>query len=65
MRFMSFAAAAVTTVVAWNSAVAVTSSPSVPNPLVFDDDGYVPVNSPAIGDLTSLFQFSGERDRDD
>jgi hypothetical protein len=62
---MSFAAAAVTTVVAWNSAVAVTSSPSVPNPLVFDDDGYVPVSSPAIGDLTSLFQFPGERDRDD
>jgi hypothetical protein len=37
----------------------------VPNPLAFDDDGYVPVNSPAIGDLTSLFQFPGERDRDD
>jgi hypothetical protein len=27
----------------------------LPNPLAFDDDP--PVNSPAIGDLTSLFQF--------
>jgi phospholipase C len=37
----------------------------LPNPLGFDDDEYLPVNSPAIGDLTSLFQFPGERDRDD
>jgi len=35
----------------------------LPNPLTFDDDDYLPVNSPAIGDLTSLFEFSGERDR--
>jgi hypothetical protein len=31
MRFKSFAAAAVTTVVAWNSALAVPASPSVPD----------------------------------
>jgi phospholipase C len=41
----------------------------LPNPLVFDDDEYLPVNSPAIGDLTSLFQFPGDHghgcDRDD
>jgi acid phosphatase len=36
----------------------------LPNPFVFDDDDYLPVNSPAIGDLTSLFQFSGGRDDD-
>jgi acid phosphatase len=29
----------------------------LPNPFVFDEDEYLPVNSPAIGDLTSLFQF--------
>src|SRR5260370_23602551 len=31
MRFISFAAAAVTTLVAWNSAAAAPSSPSVPD----------------------------------
>jgi acid phosphatase len=36
----------------------------LPNPLVFDEDGYLPVNSPAIGDLTSLFEFSAQRERD-
>jgi acid phosphatase len=36
----------------------------LPNPFVFDDDEYLPVNSPAIGDLTSLFEFSGEREHD-
>jgi phospholipase C len=37
----------------------------LPNPLAFDEDEYLPVNAPAIGDLTSLFQFSHELDRDD
>jgi acid phosphatase len=32
----------------------------LPNPRTFDDDDYVPANSPAIGDLTSLFRFAAD-----
>jgi phospholipase C len=37
----------------------------LPNPVMNDDEGYRPVNGPAIGNLMSLFSFSREEtDRD-
>jgi len=37
-------------------------SAHLPNPIARDEDPYVPVNSPAIGDLFDLFDF-GHHDR--
>jgi len=33
------------------------SRDNFPNPIVDDDDPYVPLNSPALGDLFDLFDF--------
>jgi phospholipase C len=44
------------------------SRDNFPNPIADDDDPYVPLNSPAIGDLFDLFDFGhrdGGDDRDD
>jgi len=30
----------------------------LPNPIVDDDSPYVPVNSPALGDLFDMFHFN-------
>jgi phospholipase C len=35
-----------------------TSRDALPNPLASQSDPYVPVNSPAIGDLMDMFDFS-------
>lgn len=40
------------------------SRDNFPNPRVRKDNPYVPVNSPAIGDLFDMFQFDQERDHD-
>ncbi len=40
------------------------SRDNLPNPVSHHHDPYVPVNSPAIGDLFDMFDF-GDRDRDD
>ena len=48
----------------WNWRLAPLSGRSrdgLPNPIADDDDAYVPVNGPALTDLTGLFDF--ERDR--
>lgn len=39
------------------------SRDNLPNPVADDDNPYVPLNSPAVGDLFDLFRF--DRDRDD
>jgi phospholipase C len=39
------------------------SRDNFPNPKSFDDNPYVPRNSPAIGDLFDLFDFDHGRDR--
>jgi len=41
------------------------SRDNFPNPIVDDDNPYVPLNSPALGDLFDLFHFDHDRDRDD
>jgi phospholipase C len=42
------------------------SRDNLPNPHMDDDNPYVPVNMPAIGDLFDMFDFDhGDRDRDD
>ena len=40
------------------------SRDNFPNPVSFRDNPYVPVNSPAIGDLFDLFHFDKDRDHD-
>jgi phospholipase C len=40
------------------------SRDNFPNPIVDDDDPYVPLNSPALGDLFDLFQFDHEGNHD-
>jgi phospholipase C len=40
------------------------SRDNFPNPVVDDDNPYVPLNSPALGDLFDLFQFYHNRDQD-
>jgi phospholipase C len=40
------------------------SRDNFPNPVVDDDNPYVPQNSPAIGDLFDLFHFDRDRDSD-
>jgi phospholipase C len=40
------------------------SRDNFPNPQVRKDNPYVPVNSPAIGDLFDMFQFDQDRDHD-
>ncbi len=40
------------------------SRDNFPNPRVRKDNPYVPVNSPAIGDLFDMFQFDQDRDHD-
>ena len=40
------------------------SRDNYPNPIATRDNPYVPVNSPAIGDLFSLFDFHKDKDRD-
>jgi phospholipase C len=37
------------------------SRDNFPNPMVEDDNPYVPLNSPALGDLFDLFQFDHEQ----
>lgn len=34
------------------------SRDNLPNPTSYDDDPYVPTNSPAIGDLFDMFDFN-------
>jgi phospholipase C len=41
------------------------SRDNFPNPIVDDDNPYVPLNSPALGDLFDLFHFDHERGHDD
>jgi phospholipase C len=41
------------------------SRDNLANPIAEDDNGYVPVNSPAIGDLFDMFHFDRSRDLDD
>ncbi len=41
------------------------SRDNFPNPRVRKDNPYVPVNSPAIGDLFDMFQFDQDKDRND
>ena len=41
------------------------SRDNFPNPRFDDDNPYVPLNSPAIGDLFDLFDFGHHHDRDD
>jgi phospholipase C len=41
------------------------SRDNLPNPRIDDDNPYVPVNMPAIGDLFDLFDFDHDHDRDD
>jgi phospholipase C len=36
------------------------SRDNFPNPAVDDDDPYVPLNSPALGDLFDLFDFGSD-----
>ena len=40
------------------------SRDNLKNPRVEEDNPYVPVNSPAIGDLFDMFHFDNDRDRD-
>jgi phospholipase C len=40
------------------------SRDNLPNPRMDDDNAYVPVNMPAIGDLFDLFGFDRDHDRD-
>jgi phospholipase C len=40
------------------------SRDNFPNPISFDDNPYVPLNSPAISDLFDLFNFGHDRDHD-
>jgi phospholipase C len=40
------------------------SRDNFPNPVVDDDDPYVPLNSPALGDLFDMFRFGHDRDND-
>jgi phospholipase C len=40
------------------------SRDNFPNPRVREDNPYVPVNSPAIGDLFDMFQFNQDKDND-
>ena len=40
------------------------SRDNFPNPRVRKDNPYVPLNSPAIGDLFDMFQFDQDRDHD-
>jgi phospholipase C len=40
------------------------SRDNLPNPVQHGDDGYVPRNMPAIGDLFDLFNFGRADDRD-
>ncbi len=39
------------------------SRDNFPNPITSEDNPYVPLNSPAIGDLMDLFSFEGHRGR--
>ena len=39
------------------------SRDNLPNPRMDDDNGYVPVNMPAIGDLFDMFDFGRDHDR--
>jgi phospholipase C len=41
------------------------SRDNLPNPRAGEDNPYVPVNSPAIGDLMDLFDFDHERHEDE
>jgi len=40
------------------------SRDNLPNPRMDDDNAYVPVNMPAIGDLFDMFDFDRDHDRD-
>jgi len=45
----------------WNlPPLSTRSRDRLPNPVTGDDNPYRPINSPAIGDLTSLFDFSNQ-----
>ena len=41
------------------------SRDNLPNPMVDDDNPYIPLNSPAVGDLFDMFHFDKDGDRDD
>jgi phospholipase C len=41
------------------------SRDNLPNPVAHEDDPYVPLNSPAIGDLFDMFDFGRDRDHHD
>jgi phospholipase C len=47
----------------WNlPTISGRSRDNLPNPVADDDNKYVPLNTPAIGDLFDLFDFSGQDD---
>jgi phospholipase C len=49
----------------WNlKPLTARSRDNFPNPTVDEDNPYVPLNSPALGDLFDLFQFDHDRDHD-
>jgi phospholipase C len=41
------------------------SRDNLPNPVAREDDPYVPLNSPAIGDLFDMLDFARDRDHHD
>jgi len=40
------------------------SRDNLPNPVASPSNPYVPLNSPAVGDLFDLFNFNKDKDRD-
>ncbi len=40
------------------------SRDNLPNPVTRDDNPYVPLNSPAIGDMFDLFSFGRDHDHE-
>jgi phospholipase C len=44
--------------------ISARSRDNLPNPVVGEEDHYVPLNSPAIGDLFDLFDFDQDHDHD-
>jgi phospholipase C len=50
----------------WNlPTISGRSRDNLPNPVADDDNKYVPLNTPAIGDLFDLFDFSGQDDNNE
>ena len=45
--------------------ISARSRDNLPNPVIDKDNRYVPLNSPAIGDLFDLFDFDPDHDHND